>query len=123
MMRRKEILAYVEKQYGIKPDYPWEGNDYAVLRHSHNRKWFAVLVKVTESQLGLRGEKLVDAINLKCDPLLISTLRGETGIYPAWHMNKEHWLTVMLTSPIPKGRVCYLLDMSYELTRGRTRKR
>ncbi len=118
MISRKEILAYAKAQFKVEPDYPWARTpNYAILRHVHNRKWFAAIVDVREDKLGLTGGKLVDALNLKCDPVMIGSLRGQHGILPAYHMNKEHWITVLLSGSIAKEDVYRLIDLSYDLTR------
>ena len=118
MISREEILSYVKEKYDIVPDYPWKRTpNYAILRHEHNRKWFGAIVDITENKLGLRGNKLIDALNLKSAPFLINSLRGEPGIFPAYHMNKEHWLTILLSSAISKEKVFSLIDLSYELAR------
>ena len=36
----------------------------------------------------------MDIVNLKCELDLIPTLIRESGIYPAYHMNKTHWILV-----------------------------
>ena len=56
-------------------------------------------------------------VNLKCDPILIGSFRGEPGIFPAWHMNKAHWLSVALDGTASDDSLLFLLDMSYELTK------
>lgn len=118
MISREEIFLYVKEKYGIEPDYPWARTpNYAVLRHKNNHKWFGAIVDITEDKLGLDGNKLIDALNVKCDPLLIGSLRSEQGIFPAYHMNKEHWITILLSSTISKEKVNGLIDLSYELTK------
>ncbi len=118
MITREEVLTYVREQYGVQPDYPWMRTpNYAILRHANSRKWFAAVMDITEDKLGLPTARLVDAMNLKCDPLVIRSLLGEPGIYPAYHMNKEHWITIHLWSEIPKERVYGLIDLSYGLTK------
>ena len=37
--------------------------------------------------------------NVKSDPLLIGSLRGQDGYFPAYHMNKEKWLSIQLGNP------------------------
>ena len=118
MITREDIFVYVKEKYGIAPDYPWARTpNYAILRHKTTRKWFGAIVDITVDKLGLPGHGLVDAISLKCDPLLVGQLRQEAGIFPAYHMNKEHWITVLLDSPIAKERVETLIDYSFALTR------
>lgn len=116
-MSREEILDYVKEKYGVDPDYPWvKTPNYAILRHRHSHKWFGAIVDISKNKLGLRGDRLVDAINLKCDPLLTGSLREEAGIFPAYRMNKEHWISILLSGPVHKEKILALIDMSFRLT-------
>ncbi len=118
MINRREIFIYVKVKYNIEPDYPWVRTpNYAILRHETSRKWFGAIVDITEDKLGLQGTKRIDALLLKCDPFLIGSLRGEAGILPAYHMNKEHWITVLLDGSYPKEKMFTLIDLSYDLTK------
>ena len=59
-MNKEEIFEYVQKQYGTVPEYLWSKlPDSAVLRHK-NGKWYAVIMTVEKSKLGLEGNDLVD---------------------------------------------------------------
>ena len=43
----QQIFDYVFTQYGTQPEYLWKTHpDYAVLRHSDNRKWYAIVMNV-----------------------------------------------------------------------------
>lgn len=72
--------------------------------------------ELPEDTLGLRGTEPLDVVNFKCDPILIGSLRGEPGIFPAYHMNKEQWLTAALDGSVSDEQIKMLLDMSYEAT-------
>ena len=74
-------------------------------------------MEISGEKLGLQGEVCV--VNLKCDPLLIGSFRMEPGIYPAYHMSKAHWLTVLLDGAVADEKLKFLLEMSYDLTKGR----
>jgi predicted DNA-binding protein (MmcQ/YjbR family) len=55
-------------------------------------------------------------INLKCDPLIAESLRQEhTSVIPGYHMNKRHWNTVFIDGSIPKEKLLWMIDMSYDL--------
>ena len=76
-----------------------------------------------KSKLGLQGVELLDVVNFKCDPLLIGSLREEPGFFPAYHMNKDSWITVALDGSVPDDKIKMLLDMSYQATVSKTRKK
>ena len=118
MIKRSEIFAYAEKQYNAKPDYPFEKyRRYAVLRHSDDDKWFGLVMNVSRGKLGLKGEGEVDVLDIKCHPAKVDDLNTRPGFRPAFHMNKEHWLTAVLDGSVSKEEVLALLDESYELTK------
>ena len=117
-MDRAELESYISDHYSTEPDYPWADTPRsAVFRHAGNRKWFALITEVPRVRLGLAGTEPLDVVNFKCDPILIASLRGETGIFPAYHMNKASWITAALDGSVPLETLRLLLDVSYELTR------
>ena len=120
-MNREYIFRWVKETYGTEPDYPWnDGN--AVLRHKDNGKWYGVVLEVAESKLGLNGEKAVDVLNVKCDPVLIGSLRQQKGYFPAYHMNKENWISVLLDGSVAMDEIKNLIELSYDLTRKKDMK-
>ena len=40
----------------------------------------------------------------------------QEGIFPAYHMNKEHWLTVALDGNVSATNVQFLLALSFDFT-------
>lgn len=118
MIERSEIFDYAEKQYNAKPDYPFERHrHYAVLRHLDSNKWFGLVMNVSKAKLGLKGEGEADILDIKCHPAKVEDLKTKPGFRPAYHMNKEHWLTVLLDGSISKQEIFALLDDSYDLTK------
>lgn len=114
---RKEIEKYINENYDILQEYPWkEYPNYTTFKHKHNKKWFALIMEVPFEKLKLEGDGIVNVINLKNIPEMIGGLRKEQGILPAYHMNKEHWITLLLDGTVPKEKICNLIDLSYELT-------
>ncbi len=114
-MTRQEIFEYCRRQYGTEPDYPWQDWN-AVLRHKENNKWYAVILEVDRKKLGLSEEGVVDVMNVKCDPVLSASLRSQPGYFPAYHMNKDRWLSVLLDGPQPEDEIKGLVDMSFYMT-------
>lgn len=123
-MTRNELETFIMETYNADADYPWlKYPNYEVFRHYSNQKWFALIMDVPKSKLGLQGDELLNVVNFKCDPILIGSLRGEPGIFPAYHMNKERWLTVALDSSVSDDKIKMLLDMSYQATAPKARKK
>ena len=123
-MNREELEAYIRNHYSTEPDYPWADTPRAaVFRHANNRKWFALMMEVPRDKLGLAGAEKLDIVNFKCDPILIASLRGEPGIFPAYHMNKSSWITAALDGSVSTETIELLLDVSYELTMPKTRRK
>ena len=120
---KNKILSYAKSLYQVEPDYPFAtAPGYAVLRHSDNRKWFALLTNIKKNRLGYADSVDVDIINLKCSPMMSGVLREQEGILPAYHMNHGSWITVLLDGTVPFETVCPLLDMSYNLTASKKRR-
>lgn len=114
---KEHIFDYVKRSYHIAPDYPFPtAPEYPVLRHSGSRKWFALLMDVPRSRLGLDGEERVDIINLKCSPAMAGSLRSQEGIFPAYHMNRDSWISVLLDGTVSIEDLIPLIDLSFQLT-------
>jgi len=123
-MRRNELEAFIMETYNAEADYPWRKSpNHAVFRHCSNRKWFALIMDVPKNKLGLPEEGLLDVVNLKCDPILIGSLREEPGFLPAYHMSKDNWITVALDGSASDDKIKMLLDMSYQATAPKVRRR
>jgi len=122
-MTKRELFAHIEAEYNVRPDYPWlDSPEGAVFRHADSRKWFALSMPVPRRYAypGEAGE--VDAVNLKCDPVLSGMLREEPGILPAYHMSKTHWITVLLDGSADDERLKFLLHQSFLLTRSKKKR-
>ena len=123
-MTRAEMERYILDTYAVAADYPWQDDaEDAVFRHESNRKWFALAMTVERRRLGLEGEGTIDIVNMKCDPVLIASLTGTPGFFPAYHMNKEKWITAALDGSAPDETIRVLLDMSFDATAPKIKKR
>ena len=123
-MTREEFEALVLDTYGVRADYPFE-DDFVtgVFRHGSSGKWFALAMQISEKKLGKYSKMQTDIVNFKCSPEVIESIVGvERGIYPAYHMNKMHWLTVAL-SECDDDMISWLLGISYDLTRSKIKRK
>lgn len=61
----------------------------------------------------------VDVINVKCEADMVVLLTQAYGFLPGYHMNKKHWITMLLDGSVSEAKILDFLDMSYELIDGR----
>lgn len=123
-MNRLELKDYILKTYDVEPDFPWaDSPTYEVFRHQNNNKWFALVMDVPRSRLGLKEDGVIDIVNLKCDPVLVGSLRLEKGFFPAYHMSKEKWISVALDGSVDDEKIKSLIDLSFELTKVKVKRK
>ena len=123
-MNRAELESYISETFGITADYPFTGDFVTgVFRHTGNRKWFAIAMRIPKTKLGIPKDGLIDVVNVKCAPEVLYSFHGQPGIYPAYHMNRNHWLTVALDGRVPKDTLAFLLGISFDLTCGTKKKK
>ncbi len=120
---REEVLSMAQDRYGTEPEYLFSKYPgFAVLRHP-NQKWYGVIMDLSRQKLGLPGEGLVDALNVKCDPCLSGSLRLQPGILPGYHMNKESWITILLDGTVDMEQIGILLDISYDMVGAKAKRK
>lgn len=108
------IIEYARQRYGDEPEFLWEDDDSAVLRRKDNRKWYAVFMNVNRKKFGEETDKVVPVLNVR---IKIEDGDGyaEEGFYPAFHMNKKHWISIILDGRSSTERIEKLLSDSYIL--------
>lgn len=112
---KTKYVEFLESHFGTKADYPWADTpDYSVFR-CKNQKWFALIMKIKYKQLGLASEEPVWVVNMKADPEKIPEMTDRKSIFPAYHMNKKYWITVLLTSITDFEKLCSLTERSFNL--------
>ena len=116
-MTKQTFLDHCHLTYGTLPDYPFEDLlETAVLRHEKNRKWYALVMRVSRRKFGLDSDEVVDVVNLKLPTEMFGSFGRADGVYPAYHMNKHHWISVLLPDA-PEESVVFLTNASFEVTR------
>lgn len=107
-MNRKDVIRYCLELPDVYEDYPFKGDDSVTMKHKKNNKWFALIMNV-------QGKEY---LNIKTNPEYSELLRKTYDyIIPAYHMNKEHWNTIILGDKCDKELVKELLEQSYKLTK------
>lgn len=122
-MTKQDYLNHCSLTYGTTPDRPFE-NDFitTVLRHSDNRKWYGIVMQLSRRKFGFDSDELVDVVNLKLPVDMSGSFGKEDGVYPAYHMNKRHWISVLLPDT-PDDLLEFLTNVSFSATKSRPKKR
>ena len=113
------ITTHIRDEYGAEPEFLWPERypTYCIFRHGGNKKWFALIGRIEWKSLGRDGKELVDIINLKFDNgQALDFAENTPGVYPAYHMNKQHWITIALDGTLSDEMVMELVKKSYLLT-------
>jgi len=111
------IAAEIFTQYGIQPDFPWEGDRSGVFRHKDTRKWFGLIMHIRMKNLLKNADETpVDVINLKILPEMSEAVTKQSGVYPAFHMHHRNWISVILNDTLTDSAVMQQIAVSYQLT-------
>ena len=121
-MTKQEFLEYCRDTYGTSPDYPFDDLlETAVLRHANNRKWYALVMRVSRRKFGFDSDEIIDVINLKLPTDMFGSFSSADGVYPAYHMNKLHWISVLLPDATDE-MTKLLVNVSFKVTTGRKKR-
>lgn len=122
-MQRGRVIEYIVERFSVRDEHLWaKYPEDSIFRHPASQKWFGLLMTVPGNRLGLDGDGPVDILVIKCSPLMIGSLLAEPGFLPAYHMNKDSWITVLLNETVPDEKIYPLLELSYDAVAPKRRK-
>ena len=122
-MTKQEFIEYCSETYGTVPDHPFDEDfETTVLRHRDSRKWYAVVLRVSRRKFGSDSDEVIDVVNLKQPTEMFGSFGAPEGVYPAYHMNKQHWISLLLPDA-PDDVLTFLTNASFEATRTKTKPR
>lgn len=131
---RQDIIDYIHDKYGTEIEYLWmRYPSYGVFRHADNQKWYAIIMDVSKSKLGLPGgntvglpsvntgslpgDNTVEILNVKLsDPLLRDFLVQREGFLPGYHISRGNWISILLDGTVSIEEICGLIDASFKAT-------
>ena len=113
----ENVLHYVKDQYNSTIVKPFKTNPDIKALVTPKGKWYALFLDVEYNKL--QKDSLVDSkvkiVNLKHLSSEISTVIDNRNIFPSYHMNKNHWISVVLDNNIDIEYVKELIELSYNL--------
>lgn len=113
-MDEKQLIDFCLTMPDTYKDQPFHDTRWTVVRHKGNRKVFAWIFERQEHVW----------INVKTDPEWRDFWRRTyPSIQPAYHLNKEHWNSLIMDGTIPEETVKQLIMESYDLVSPKKKKK
>lgn len=109
------VIKYVKEKYDGNLEFLWEKSTNAIIRHHDTKKWYLILLTSSKEKLGLKSNDLIEIIDLKMPPEEIVKLVDNKKIFPGYHMNKKHWITICLDNTMKDEELFKYIDISYNL--------
>lgn len=111
------LSRLIKEKYDDNPYFEWDNDpNCGVFKNKETKKWYAIIMNVSRSKFGGSEEK-VDIVNLKIDDKKIPNLLGKPAIYPAYHMNKKYWISVVLDETLNDNYIMELVNESYQYSK------
>ena len=111
------ITRKILSKYGDEPEFLWEKFDGSgVFRNKESQKWYAAILDVDRGKLQKGKSGVIEVLDIKLNPEEIQELLLQPNFYPAYHMNKKSWITIILDESVSDEVVMDLIDKSYQLS-------
>ena len=109
------ITNIIKEKYHVNPEFLWEEYpDFGIFRNTRSHKWFSLIMNVDKAKIIKKSTGNIDIMNVKLDNETTNYLKIP-GIYPAYHMNKASWVTIILDDTLSDEYIMKLVDISYDL--------
>ena len=114
-----EIIDYCNKKYGENHVNPFKKHPDILAFVNEKNKWYALFSDVDYSKL-IKNTDIttkVKILNVKYPTDKILEIIDNKNIFPAYHMNKKHWISIVLDKNIKMETIKELIDISYSLVK------
>lgn len=110
------IIRHIENKYHDSFEYLWKKfPENAIVRRKDNQKWYALLLTVKASSIGLKGADKIEILDLRMTPEKIETSIDHKSFFAGYHMNKKYWITIRLDGSVSLPQIYELISDSYRL--------
>lgn len=114
-MTKAEIEAYILSSFEVATDHSFEGDPtVTIFRRLDNNQRFAATKNVGSRSVNVERAGRIDILNLCVSPRLVATLREREGFRPAWRMNRNKWVTILLDGTVPDDEIRTYIEEAYK---------
>ena len=112
---KERYVDFLHSYFNAAGDTPWVEywDNTSTVYRCPNNKWFALIMQIKFKNLGFESDEPVWAVNLKAEN--VESITDKKSIFPAYHMNKKYWITVLLTAVTDFEKLCELTKKSFAL--------
>ena len=111
------IAEMIHSVYHDEPEFAWEKYpDFGIFKNPQNKKWYGLVFNIDISKLDKNSRGKVEAINIKVSTNKIPKLLKQKGFFPAYHMNKKNWLTIVLDDTLKDEEIFSYIKESHKYT-------
>ena len=114
-----EVVDYCNNKYGENHVNPFKKHPDILAFVNEKNKWYALLSDVEYNKLNKNTDitTKVKILNVKYPTDRILEIIDNKNIFPAYHMNKKHWISIVLDKNIKFKTIKELIDISYSLVK------
>lgn len=114
-----EVVDYCNNRYGENHINPFKKHPDILAFVNEKNKWYALLSDVEYNKLNKNTDitTKVKILNVKYPTDRILEIIDNKNIFPAYHMNKKHWISIVLDKNIKLKTIKELIDISYSLVK------
>ena len=116
VLTTQKVINHVRNAYGDELEFLWKTDpDCAVFRRKDSQKWYGVIMKVPRSKFGLNSNEICEIMNLHVRNEDVIKLVDNKRIFPAFHMNKKYWISLILEEFDDLDVIYDLIENSFNL--------
>ncbi len=108
-----EISNYIKEKYNANPEYLWNSEPgFGVFRNPNSNKWFGIIMNIKRNKITGNDNKEIEVLNLMLKDKTEYYLNNK-NIYPAYHMSKKNWVSIILDESLSNDEIINLVDISF----------
>ena len=114
-----EVIDYCNNKYGENHVNPLKKHPDILAMVNEKNKWYSLFLDVEYNKLNKNTDitTKVKILNVKYPADKILEIIDNKNIFPAYHMNKKHWISIVLDKNIKLETIKELIDISYSLVK------
>lgn len=110
------INKLIKEKYNVTPEFLWDKTPNAgVYRNKRSNKWFSIVMAIPKNRIIGSDETIIEVMNLNLGLEASDYLKNDY-IYPAYHMNKKYWVSIILDGSLSDDFILELINKSFNIS-------